>query len=74
MSEQEKAFWAVWEKIKAHSDVYNHRQMFDLGYQAAEARIIKLLESEQCPPDEDLVECWCGSYIQAIALIKGENK
>jgi hypothetical protein len=47
---------------------YNH------GVADERERIIKLLEGEQCPPDEDLVECWCGSYIQAIALIKGENK
>lgn len=35
MDEQEKAFWAWWEKIEAHKDWYNLRNAFDAGYEAA---------------------------------------
>ena len=35
MDEQEKAFWAWWEKIEAHKDSYNLRMAFDAGYEAA---------------------------------------
>jgi len=37
-------------------------------------RIIKLLEGEMCEKNEELVECWCGSWLEAIALIKEQNK
>ena len=35
MSEQEKAFWAWWEKIEAQKDLYNLRMAFDAGYEAS---------------------------------------
>jgi len=35
MDEQEKAFWAWWNKIEAHKDNYNLRMAFDAGYEAA---------------------------------------
>lgn len=41
---------------------------------AERERIIKLLKGEMCEKDAELVECWCGSWLEAIALINGENK
>jgi hypothetical protein len=35
MSKQEQAFWEIWNKIEPHAETYNHRMMFDLGYEAA---------------------------------------
>ena len=35
MNEQEKAFFAWWEKIQAYKDNYNLRMAFDAGYRAA---------------------------------------
>jgi hypothetical protein len=35
MSEQEKAFFAWWDKVEAHKDLYNLRMAFDAGYRAA---------------------------------------
>lgn len=46
MSKQEEAFFEVWDNIEPHADLYNHRMMFDLGYKAAEERIIKLLQTQ----------------------------
>lgn len=43
-----------------------------VGQKFAEARIIKLLEAEQLH-DPDVLECHCGSWREAIALIKGEK-
>lgn len=36
MDDQEKAFWAWWEKIEPYKDAYNLRMAFDAGYRAAE--------------------------------------
>ncbi len=44
------------------------------GINAERERIIGLLDGEMCQKDSELVECWCGSWLEAIALIKGENK
>ena len=42
------------------------------GAKAERERIIKLLEAEQLH-DPDVVECHCGSWREAVALIKGEK-
>ena len=43
-----------------------------IGARHEQERIIKLLEAEQLH-DPDVVECHCGSWREAIALIKGEK-
>lgn len=43
------------------------------GRKLERERIIKLLEAEQLH-DPDVVECHCGSWREAIALIKGEEQ
>lgn len=45
---------------------------FKAGAEFEQERIIKLLENEQLH-DPDVVECYCGSWREAIALIKGEK-
>ena len=35
MSEQEKAFWAWWEKIEPYMDKINLRMAFDAGFEAS---------------------------------------
>ena len=48
MTEQEKAFWELWDKLEPLMQKFDTkptlREMFDYGYSAAEERIIKLLE------------------------------
>lgn len=45
------------------------------GAQQERERIIALLEQHQCTvTDTDVLECWCGSFNEAVALIKGENE
>ena len=45
MSEQEKAFWELWDKLEPLMEKYDSkptlREMFDYGYRAAEERAIK---------------------------------
>lgn len=36
MSDNEKAFFTWYEKIKEHKDHYNLRMAFDAGYEAAQ--------------------------------------
>jgi len=41
------------------------------GKEDERERIIRLLEGHKCDLDyEQGEECWCGSYVEAIALIK----
>ena len=77
MSAQEQAFFEVWDKIEAHSDLYNHRMMFDLGYKAAQERIIKVVEGylhhdylTGQNEDEMLDELYLS---ELVALIEGEK-
>ena len=71
MSEQEKAFWEIWDKIEPHFKSYNHRQMFDFGYRAAEEQIVKSLEElfDKAENAETRRLLTMG-----IERIKGENK
>lgn len=67
MSKQEQAFWAVWEKIEPNHEKYNHRQMFDLGYEA----VMKTLEETAdylCGCDHDR-RCEVHAL---VASVKGE--
>lgn len=43
------------------------------GVEQERARIISLLETMNCHRDT-AIQCDCGSYWEAIALIKGENE
>lgn len=50
MTEQEKAFWELWDKLEPLMQKYETkptlREMFDYGYSAAEERILAKLEAE----------------------------
>jgi hypothetical protein len=60
MSVREKIFWI--EGVKE-------------GQKLEQERIIKLLEKHKCTViEKEIIECWCGSFNEAIALIKGEQK
>ena len=75
MTEQEKAFWELWDKLEPLMQKFDTkptlREMFDYGYSAAEERIIKLLE-----PLFDKAENAETRRLltMGIALIKGENQ
>lgn len=51
-----------------------HNAMIEAGREYERERIIELLENDICP-DWTLWCCdgWCGAYIGAIKLIKGEK-
>lgn len=75
MSEQEKAFWEIWDKIEPNFKSYNHRQMFDFGYQAAQDKLIKTLEMDICPDwTPSCCDGWCGAYQNVIKVIKELSK
>ncbi len=59
--------------FKTYAEEIAYKRGFVDGDLFAEQRIIKLLEGEMCEKDGELVECWCGSWMEAIALIKEEN-
>lgn len=50
MTEQEKAFWELWDKLEPLMEKYDTkptlREMFDYGYNAAEKRVLEKLEAE----------------------------
>ena len=50
MTEQEKAFWELWDKLEPMMEKFDTkptlREMFDYGYRAAEDRAIAKLEAE----------------------------
>ena len=55
------------------ADAYNAG--FVTGEYIERERIIALLEQHQCTfTDTETIGCWCGSFNDAIALIKGENE
>jgi hypothetical protein len=41
MNEQEKAFFAWWEKVEPYQHLYNLRMAFDAGYRAATEELEK---------------------------------
>jgi len=46
-----------------------------IGRRLERERIVALLKQHLCTfTDTEIVECWCGSFNEAIALIKGETK
>ena len=51
---------------------FGDKAIWNAGRIYEQERIIKLLEAEQLH-DPDVVECHCGSWREAIALIKGEK-
>ncbi len=53
-------------------DMKNPEYAYQFGRNERELEIIKLLEAEQLH-DPDVVECHCGSWREAIGLIKGEK-
>ena len=72
MTEQEKAFWEIWNKIEPHFSSYNHRQMFDFGYRAAMERVVEKLEAELV--DASKVGIFSADAVRkVIANVKGEN-
>ena len=77
MTEQEKAFWEVWDKIESNYQSYNHRQMFDFGYRAAVERIVAWIEENRSAlelgPDEYIYRDHFNSEV-LLDFIKGENK
>jgi len=43
----------------------------EVGVQRERMRVVELLEQHQCTfTDVDVVKCWCGSFNEAIELIK----
>lgn len=50
MTEQEKSFWELWDKLEPMMQKFDTkptlREMFDYGYNAAEERILAKLEAE----------------------------
>jgi hypothetical protein len=54
------------------SDLTLNRLSYEEGAKDERERIIKLLEAEQLH-DPDIVECHCGSWREAVELIKGET-
>jgi len=59
------------EERERHKDTYWNG--VDRGIQIERERIIALLETMNCHGDT-AIQCGCGSYWEAIALIKGENE
>lgn len=68
MTEQEKAFWEIWDKIEPHHEHFNHRQMFDLGYEALMKRVEETADY-LCSCDHDS-RC---PFHQMLANVKGQD-
>ena len=60
----------IHERMVARSE--REKDLLKYGRSQERERIIKLLEAEQLH-DPDITECHCGSWREAIALIKGEK-
>lgn len=76
MSEQEKAFWELWDKLEPMMEKFDTkptlREMFDYGYKAAEQRMLAKLEAELV--DAAKVGVFSVDAVRkAIALIKVEQ-
>jgi hypothetical protein len=77
MTEQEKAFWEIWDKIEPHHENYNHRQMFDFGYRAAVQRILEWIEDNRSAIELEPGERLYRDHFRSedlVAFIKEERK
>ena len=46
----------------------------EVGVQRERMRIVELLKQHQCKfTDVEVIECWCGSFNEAIEIIKADQ-